>query len=278
MAGGEAVVTLHVFEKVEQRSEKWYELRRGIVTASVVGKLLTVGSPDAWTVDCPACKAQAGGPCLSMAAKKAPTPIKTLHDARVGAAADLPPVYSVADNETSRGVTAQLVAERITGTCDETPMTPDMWRGVEHEPYARDIYSGHYQQAVECGFMRLDGDGWQLGLSPDGLVADEGGIEIKCPRAKGHVNTILADAVPSYYMPQIQAALFVSGRKWWDYVSFHAGLPLFVKRVHPDPDWFEAIALAVAKFEKTAAEMVAAYQQATKDMPPTERIEMEIVI
>ena len=216
-------MTLHVYEDMEQRSPEWYAARAGIVTASVVGKLIT-------------------------------------------------PTLKVADNDTSRGVIASLVAERITGVVEPTFTTDDMWRGILHEPYARDIYSGHYQQAVECGFMKLEGDGWTVGYSPDGLVADEGLIEIKCPKAKGHVNTILADAVPSYYMAQCQAALFVSGRKWLDYVSFHAGLPLFVKRVHPDPDWFEAIVLAASKFEKTAAEMVAAYENATRNLPATERI------
>jgi hypothetical protein len=267
---------LHVFAKMEQRSPEWYAARCGIVTASVVGKLVSTGAPDAGSVGCPTCRAKADAPCLSMARSKSPTPIKTFHDPRATKASALPPIYGVADNDTSRGVTASLVAERITGIVEPTFTSDDMWRGIEHEPYARDIYSGHYQQAVECGFMRLDGDGWQLGASPDGLVADEGGIEVKCPRAKGHVSTILADAVPPFYIPQIQACLLVTGRKWWDYVSFCAGLPLFVKRVYPDPAWHEAITAAVTKFETTAAEMVAAYTQATTDMPATERIDNEL--
>ena len=189
----------------------------------------------------------------------------------------LPPTLKVADNDTARGVIAGLVAERITGTVDETRMTDDMWRGVEREPYARDIYSGHYQQAVECGFMRFDGDDWTLGYSPDGLVADDGLVEIKCPRAKGHVSTILADKVPPFYLAQLQAGLLVSGRKWIDYVSFCAGLPLYVKRVTPDPAWHEAIVAACRKFETTAAEMTAAYETATTDLPATERINLNLV-
>jgi YqaJ-like viral recombinase domain len=219
-------MSLHILD-VEQRSPAWYAARCGIVTASVVGKLLT-------------------------------------------------PTLKVADNDTSRGVTAALVAERITGIVEPTFTSDDMWRGIEHEPYARDVYSGHYQQAVECGFMRYDGDGWTLGYSPDGLVADEGLVEIKCPRPKGHVATILANEVPPFYLAQLQSALLVTGRAWIDYVSFNAGMPLFVKRVLPDADWFEAIVAAVAKFETTAAEMVAAYEQATEHLPATERIEMEM--
>lgn len=264
-------MSLEIFPKMEQRSPEWYAARCGIVTASAVGRLVTTGPPDAGSVGCPTCEVKATAPCIS-AARKTPTPIKTFHDARAAKASALPPIYGVAHNDTSQALTATLVAERITRTVDETPITGDMWRGIEHEPYARDIYSGHYQQAVECGFMRRDGDGWTLGYSPDALVADDGLVEIKCPRAKGHLNTILADAVPSFHMPQLQAALLVSGRKWIDFVSFNAGMPLFVKRVYPDPAWFEAITAAAAQFERTAAEMVAAYTQATADMPATERI------
>ena len=264
-------MTLHVYDDLEQRSPEWFAARAGIVTASVVGKLIATGAPDADTVGCPTCQAKAGDPCLSKASKK-PTPIKTFHHARTAKAESLPPVIEVADNDTSRGVIAGLVAERITGDVDQTYVSDDMWRGIEHEPYARDYYSGHYQQAVECGFIVERNDDWTLGVSPDGLVADEGGVEVKCPRAKTHVRTILADKVPDVHVPQIQAALLVTGRKWWDFVSFCAGQPLFVKRVYPDPAWHAAIVAACRKFETTAAEMVAAYTEKTKNLPATERI------
>lgn len=220
---------LTVFPELEQRSDEWYEQRRGIVTASAVGKLLT-------------------------------------------------PTLRVADNDESRGLTALLVAERITGQTDQTFVSFDMYRGIEAEPYARDVYSGHYQQAVECGFMRYDGDGWTLGYSPDGLVGDDGLIEIKAPRAKTHIKTILADEVPAYYLAQLQAGLLVSGRQWIDYVSFCGGLPLYVKRVEPDRAWQVAIAEVCRAFEERAEQMVAAYETATAGLPKTERIDLEIAI
>ncbi len=272
-------MTLHVYKDLEQRSEAWYAARAGIVTASVVGKLLSIGAPGALDYGCPTCKASALDPCLSMT-RKTPTPIKTYHDARVAVAFEhadsAPPIIALADNDTSRGVTTSLVAERITGRVEDLPITSDMWRGIEHEPYARDVYSGYYQQAEECGFMRLDGDGWQLGYSPDGLVADEGLVEIKCPRQKGHVATVLADEVPAHYLAQCQAALLVSGREWLDYVSFHAGMPLYVKRVTPDPTWHAAIVAACRKYEETAAQMVADYAAKTTNLPATERIDNDL--
>jgi hypothetical protein len=152
-------------------------------------------------------------------------------------------------------------------------MTSDMWRGVDSEPIARDIYSGHYQQAVETGFMRRDEEGgWQLGYSPDGLVGVDGLIEIKAPRQKTHLNTILRDEVPPWNVAQLQAGLLVTGRQWIDFVSYCGGMPLYVKRVYPDPAWHDAIAAAVAMFELTAAEMVAAYETATNGLPATERV------
>ena len=269
-------MTLHIFADVEQGTDEWHTLRRGVLTASTVGKLISVGSPDALAVGCPTCKAETASPCISKT-HKTPTPIKTFHPARSNAAGDLPPVYTVSTDDTAAALTALLVAERITDHTEDTPMTSDMWRGVESEPYARDIYSGHYQQAVECGFMLREEDGWRLGYSPDGLVGDDGLIEIKAPRAKTHVRTVLTDDVPTQYMAQLQGGLLVSGRKWCDFVSFNGGMHMYVKRVCPDPAWQGAIIAAATRFEKTAAEMVAAYEQATQDMPATERIDFNIV-
>lgn len=274
-------MTLHVYADIEQGTEEWHDLRRGMLTASAVGKLITIGAPSAWDYDCPSCKAQAGGPCVSLA-RKIPAPIKTFHDERVVTAAeqakDAPPVLEVADNDTSTGLALTLIAERIAGWTDETPMTPDMWRGVEHEPYARDVYSGHYQHAVEVGFMVREEDAWQLGYSPDGLVGTDGLIEVKCPRTKTHLKTILADEVPVAHMPQLQAGLLVSGRKWIDFVSFVAGMPLYVKRVEPDPVWFAAITAACVAFEQTATQTVADYRKRVADMPKTERLNFEIQV
>jgi putative phage-type endonuclease len=222
-------MTLHILEELEQGTEEWMDQRRGLVTASVVGKLLT-------------------------------------------------PTLKVADNDVSRGLTATLAAERITGWTEDTPMTPDMWRGVEHEPYARDLYAEHYAPVEVVGFMRRDEEGWTLGYSPDGLVGDDGLIEIKCPKAKTHLRTILADEVPAYYMPQLQAGLLVSGRKWIDFVSFVAGMPLYRKRVEPDPAWFYAIQAACESFEARAAHIVADYEGRVAGLPKTVRLDFEIKV
>ncbi len=264
-------VTVHEYPDVEQRSDEWAELRRGIITASTVKHFVSVGPPDGTAVDCPTCEASAGNPCVSRA-RKEPTPIKTLHPARTDAAADLPPVIAPADNDTSKALTLLLVAERITGWTDPTFTSYDMLRGVEHEAFARDAYSEQHDEAREYGFMVRQESSWRLGWSPDGLVGDDGAIEIKAPRSKEHVRTVLADEIPAAYMPQCQAALLVSGREWIDFVSFVGGMPLYVKRVTPDVKWQAAIIAACQVFEYNAAQMVAAYEQATAGLPLTERV------
>ena len=79
-------------------------------------------------------------------------------------------------------------------------------------------------------------------------------------------------------MAQLQAGLLVSGREWVDYVSFFGGLPLYVKRVYPDPKWFDAITAACIAFERDAAAMLADYENRSAAMPPTERIDYDIQV
>ena len=227
-------MTLHIYDDLEQGTEAWHAARRGLVTASVVGKLITSSPPNAITVGCPTCNAQPLSPCIS-ASRKTPTPIKTLHDARLAVVADLPPVYTAADNDTSRAITATLAAERITGWTEDGPMTSDMWRGVELEPVARDEYAKHHSTVEQVGFMVRTEDDWTLGYSPDGLVGDDGLLEIKAPRGKAHVLAVVAGEVPHHNYAQLQAGLLVSGRAWIDFVPFVGGLPLWVKRVTPTP-------------------------------------------
>lgn len=270
-------MTLIEMPDLEQGSEEWLAARRGIVTASVVGRLITVASPDATTVHCPRCHATPLTSCFSLT-RKTPTAIKTIHSERSDAAGDMPPEITVAKGDDARTLTALLVAERITGRTEETYISNDMWRGRLVEPIARDTYSKHHAPVVKMGFMLREEKDWRLGFSPDGLVGEDGLIEIKAPRAKGHIRAILADEVPVQYMAQCQAGLLVSGRSWLDFVSFVGGMPLFVKRIEPDPKWHAAITAACIAFEVSAAQMAAEYAERIVGMPPTDRIDFEIKV
>lgn len=272
-------MSLEIFKELQQGTDEWLAARCGLVTASVVGQLITKGSPDALAVECPKCDAPATEPCISTA-RKVPTPIKTIHDERSAVASELPPVYRVAANDTSRALAMTLAAERITGHVEQVHENSDMLRGTLDEPFARGKYAEHFAHVDEVGFMVRDDWGFRIGYSPDGLVGDDGLIEIKSRNQKKHLATILADEVPPENMAQCQAGLLVSGREWLDYVSFCSGMPLWTKRVLPDPKWFAAITAAVAEFEMSANEMLTRYAESTEGLPPTERLdhfaEMEI--
>lgn len=177
----------------------------------------------------------------------------------------------VANNDTSRALTQTLAIEGFTGRTEPLHETRDMARGTILEPFARDLYAEHYAPVNEIGFMTREFDeGFRIGYSPDGVVGDDGLIEIKSRTPRIHIATILADKVPAANMAQIQAGLLVSCRAWIDYVSYSPGLALYVKRVLPDPAWHAAIHDAAYQSWIAAGEYRDNYLTATRGMPKTE--------
>ena len=173
-------------------------------------------------------------------------------------------------NDRSRGLCQTLIAERITGHVEPVHPNRAMTRGTLLEPEARRIYAEQTGQDVdEVGFARLDTDTYTLGSSPDGLVSDDGGIEIKSPSAKVHVATVLSGAIPDYNRAQVQAFLHVTGREWCDFISYYPGQPLCIIRDHPDERWQKAIQSAAEQFEETARSAVARYETVTHGLPST---------
>jgi len=263
-------VTLTNYPDVVQGSEEWDDLRRGIVTASTVGQLITTRRLTAIDYACPSCGALRTEPCVG---KRSPDPIKTLHPERTAHAKSQPSpvIVEAASNDTSRDLTMLLVSERINGWTEPTYVSDDMMRGQCDEPLARAVYAEHYAAVEQTGFMLREESGWRLGCSPDGLVGDDGLLEIKSRRPKNHVKTVLADSVPLENYAQLQAALLVSGRSWVDYVSYAGGMNLYRKRILPQADWFRAIIAAVVALENNAMEMQRFYGEATDGLPMTER-------
>jgi len=179
----------------------------------------------------------------------------------------------VADNDTSRGLTETLVAERLTGWVEYVQPSFSMQRGTMDEPYARDCYREQHAPVTEIGFATNVFGGHKLGASPDGLVGELGGIEIKGRDPKIQLRTILADTVPGENMAQIQACMLVLQRDWWDYVSYAGGWPLYVQRVYADTKWHTAIRDALDKFEDNAARMIAEYRDRMGGAPIAARID-----
>lgn len=140
------------------------------------------------------------------------------------------------ESASRRNYKIQLVSERLTGERQESYINQAMQDGIDKEQFARERYMQEHGEVEEVGFMQHPT--LEAGASPDGLVGSDGLIEIKCPFASTHTESLMAQAVPSRYIPQIQFQLRCSGRKWCDFVSYHPMFPkhlqLFVKRVAAD--------------------------------------------
>lgn len=188
-----------------------------------------------------------------------------------------PSTVKPANNDTSRAELNKLATERIRGYADYVHPTWDMQRGTEDEPLARSLYAELRGPVREVGFMVREGDGWKVGYSPDGLIGDDGLLEIKCPQPKEHLRTILAGQPPAQYMAQLQAGLFVSGRAWIDYMSYSAGMRPWITRVGPDERWFKAIRETAVAFEVNVTNIINNYEAVTAGMPETEAHEPEIL-
>ena len=152
----------------------------------------------------------------------------------------------------------ELVAERITGIPNPSFYSkPTAW-GTEQEPLARVAYELHTGCFVEeAGFIRHPS--FKAGCSPDMLVDNDGGGEIKCPyNSDIHLSTIL-NGMPAEHKPQVQGTLWVTGREWYDFVSFDSrqpeGLQLYIERQYRDEEFIRRLELEVVMFLHEVSEI-----------------------
>ena len=150
----------------------------------------------------------------------------------------------------------QVVVERMTGEAVEGPQGFALQWGSDVEPFAREAYELETGNLVtECGFI-VHPEFECAGVSPDGLIGSDGGLEMKCPKSSiVHVERFIS-GVPEEYMPQIQGGMWVTGRKWWDFVSFDPRMPeshrLLIIRVERDQKYIDALQDAVIGAEAKA--------------------------
>lgn len=139
-----------------------------------------------------------------------------------------------------------VALERLTGQTEHVPANVAMQWGTDHEDEAREWYEFETGKTVdEVGFVTCDIP--YVGVSPDGLIADDGGLEIKCPFGQSrHFETLTTKRVPPEYWAQVQGCLWVSGREWWDYVSYHPLFPPHLQgiiiHVRRDAEYIERLA------------------------------------
>lgn len=264
--------TFTEYPQIEQGSDEWHDQRRGLVTASIVGHLVTARKQSAIDVDCPSCAGVAGAACVSA---RSGEPIKTLHSERAEVArrAASAPQLEPASNDTSRGITTGLAAQRISGFTDDVPMTAAMYRGNFDEPIARDVYAEWAGVEVrQTGFMTRDYGDVTIGYSPDGCVGTDGLIEIKSRGQRTHTRNVVTGVVPPEVMGQLQCGLLVSGRQWIDYIDYCAGMHLWPRRVYPISEWQNVILATARAVENNIREITRIYTEAVEGFPLTERI------
>lgn len=140
---------------------------------------------------------------------------------------------------------AQLIAERLTGTVADRYSSTEMQWGKDNETEARAAYEFYTDCDVEQVGLIIHPDIADSGASPDGLVGDEGLLEIKCPNTATHIDTLLGGKVPEKYVTQMQWQMACTGRKWCDFVSFDPRMPenmqAFIQRVPRDQKRIEEL-------------------------------------
>lgn len=143
----------------------------------------------------------------------------------------------------------EIVATAIQEYFEETYVSKAMQQGIDREPIAAEIYEQEKMvEAKKVGFIAYYNDNPDtlqlngfLGVSPDRLIGKDGGLEIKCPEPNQHTANLSEEVCSKKYYDQIQMCLFVTGRKWWDLITYNPdfkdGYKWKITRNYPDKDW-----------------------------------------
>ena len=210
---------MRIYTDIEQGTPEWLDLRKGIITSTVVKSLIT-------------------------------------------------PTFKIAENDKTRKAIWKLASERITGHLEDSFYSSDMERGHFEEPLARDLYGG----AVEVGFITNKIGGVTVGYSPDGLVGQNGLIEIKSAKQSIQVERIVSGIVPVEHLPQIHYGMLVSGRDWCDFISYSNGMPMQVIRVEKDLKIQDVLIEAVQIAETKIQNVIAEFQEKSKGFKLAPRV------
>lgn len=202
-------MSLEIFSDIEQLSEQWYAVRRGIPTASEFDSVQAKGVK--------------GGP-----------------------------------SKTRTTYMYKLAGERLTELPMESYSNGYMERGRQMEDEARKWYEMVEGVDVErVGFVRCPDR--RAGASPDGFVGEEGGVEIKTKAPHLQIAVLEAGKLPPEHVAQVQGTLWITGRKWIDFISYFTRMPPFKIRVYRDEAYIAALAVAVQEFNTELDALVRKY-------------------
>jgi predicted phage-related endonuclease len=167
-------------------------------------------------------------------------------------------VLAKGEGKVRRTYMLKLAGEIITGEPMESFTNGHTERGHAMEDEARDLYTFQTGASLQrVGFVRNGA----VGCSPDSLIGDDGGLEIKTKLPHLLIDVILKDKCPPEHVAQIQGTLWVTGRQWWDIVIYWPGIPLFVKRIARDDAYIKTLAEEVARFRTELDAVVSQIRQ-----------------
>jgi putative phage-type endonuclease len=180
--------------------------------------------------------------------------------------ADMLATVKTGESMSRKNLRADLIAERLTGNKNDSYTNSAMNWGVETEPQARVAYEVFSDTLVDKIAFVDHKTIPNFGCSPDGLVDEDGLIEIKCPNTSTHLEYLETRKPPTKYMTQMMSQMSVTGRKWCDFVSFDprlpAGLKLLVVRIERDEEFIAKIEAEAIKFlAEVDAKIIELYTQ-----------------
>lgn len=180
------------------------------------------------------------------------------------------PLAKVKTGEGPRSYLLKKLAEAWLGGPLPSLNIWDMEQGHILEEFARPAFALETGLEVSTvGFITTEDE--RVGCSPDGLIGENAGIEIKCPRIETHLGYVLDGILPKDYVAQVQASLFVTGFKRWYFYSFCRRMPSLILEVVPDEAMQEAIGQAVEGFLARLDDALTALTKLNGGVRPAER-------
>lgn len=159
------------------------------------------------------------------------------------------------EGKTRRKYMLELIGEQLTGLPADSFSNAHTERGHEMEGEMRERLGFDYAEPLrQVGFIRRRLPTGYIGCSPDSLIGEDGMLEIKTKLPHLQIEVLIKNRLPPEHVAQCQGALWVSQRKWLDFVSYWPGLADFKIRVYPDPEYFDKLDAGVQTF---LAEMIA---------------------
>jgi len=141
----------------------------------------------------------------------------------------------------AEGYMNRLLAEWLMGKPVDIEKSEWMLRGNELEDQARCYHAFTEDvQVQKVGLVYRD-EVKMVAASPDGLIGEDGGLEIKCPAPWTHVGYLLGGKCPTDYIPQVQGNMYVTGRNWWTFLSYHPDMEPMMVKVERDDEYIQTM-------------------------------------